>query len=157
MIHRDLKPSNILVTAAGEVRVLDFGIAKLLHGSESQETELTRWSGRALTFDYASPEQIYGDPLTVATDVYSLGVVLYELITGSRLAGRPGLRGDLGTVLNKALKQNPAERYGSVEAFAEDVRRFLENRPVLARPDSVWYRTSKSVRQHSVGSPQPRW
>jgi tRNA A-37 threonylcarbamoyl transferase component Bud32/tetratricopeptide (TPR) repeat protein len=151
VIHRDLKPSNILVTAAGEVRVLDFGIAKLLDGSESQDTELTRWLGRALTFDYASPEQISGDPLTVATDVYSLGVVLYELITGSRPAGRPGLRGDLGTVLNKALKQNPAERYGSVEVFAEDVRRFLENRPVLARPDSVWYRTSKFVRRHSVG------
>jgi serine/threonine-protein kinase len=151
VIHRDLKPSNILVTAAGEVRVLDFGIAKLLDGAESQDTELTRWSGRALTFDYASPEQIAGAPLTIGTDVYSLGVVLHEVLTGLRPAGRPALKGDLGTVLSKALKQNPAERYGSVEAFADDIRRFLENRPVLARPDSVWYRASKFVRRHSLG------
>jgi serine/threonine-protein kinase len=150
VIHRDLKPSNILVTAAGEVRVLDFGIAKLLDGSEPQETELTRWSGRALTLDYASPEQIAGQPLSVATDVYSLAVVLHELLTGSRPAERAALRGDLGTVLSKALKKNPAERYGSVEAFSEDVRRFLDNRPVLARPDSVWYRAAKFVRRHSV-------
>ena len=85
VIHRDIKPSNILVTAGGEVRLLDFGIAKLLADNDTaHETQLTRLSGRALTPDYASPEQIKGEPLTIATDVYSLGVVLYELLAGSR-------------------------------------------------------------------------
>ena len=85
VIHRDLKPSNILVTANGEVRLLDFGIAKLLADNDTaHETQLTQLSGRALTPDYASPEQIKGEPLTIATDIYSLGVVLYELLVGSR-------------------------------------------------------------------------
>src|SRR5262245_13619881 len=84
VVHRDLKPSNILVTTAGEVRLLDFGIAKLLTGGEALETELTRIGGRALTPDYASPEQILGEPVTTASDVYSLGVVLYELLSGTR-------------------------------------------------------------------------
>ena len=86
IIHRDLKPSNILVTAAGQVRLLDFGIAKLLADEDfaARETQLTQLSGRALTPDYASPEQIKGEPLTIATDIYSLGVVLYELLAGSR-------------------------------------------------------------------------
>ena len=138
VVHRDLKPSNILVTEEGEVRLLDFGIAKLLDGPETRETELTRLNGRALTLDYASPEQIAGRPVTVASDVYSLGVVLYELLTGSRpykprrdssaaleeaildteprppseMAAertiRTALRGDLDTIVLKALKKGPA-------------------------------------------------
>ena len=84
VVHRDLKPANILVTAGGQVRLLDFGIAKLLEDGQATETRLTELSGRALTPDYASPEQILGEPLTVASDVYSLGVVLYELLCGQR-------------------------------------------------------------------------
>ena len=85
VIHRDLKPSNILVTAAGEVRLLDFGIAKLLAENDvALETQLTQMAGRALTPDYASPEQIKGEPLSIATDMYSLGVVLYEMLAGCR-------------------------------------------------------------------------
>ena len=84
VVHRDLKPSNILVTADGQVRLLDFGIARLLEQGEARETELTEQSGRALTPDYASPEQIAGAPIGTASDVYSLGVVLYELLTRVR-------------------------------------------------------------------------
>ncbi|MGC4054432.1 MAG: serine/threonine-protein kinase [Paludibaculum sp.] len=181
ILHRDLKPSNILVTAAGGVRVLDFGIAKLLEGGVTRETELTRISAPALTLDYASPEQVLGQPLTVASDVYSLGVVLYEMLTGtlpyrnkrpSRAAledailteeprrasevgsdpqERRAMRGDLDTILSKALKKEVAERYPTVEAFADEVRRYLGNRPVLARPDSPWYRLAKFMRRHRVG------
>ena len=84
VVHRDIKPSNILVTHAGEVRLLDFGVAKPLTEGEARETELTRIGGRALTPEYASPEQITGEPVTTASDVYSLGVLLYELLTGER-------------------------------------------------------------------------
>ena len=180
VIHRDLKPSNILVTGEGDVRVLDFGIAKLLDDGESRQTELTQISGRALTLDYASPEQIAGQPLTVASDVYSLGVVLYELISGVRpytlrrgshaaleeaileVEPRPlsqvaadrvtrrAARGDLDTIALKALRKDPAARYSTVEGFAEDIRRFLQNRPVLARRHGLWYRCSRFVRRHRV-------
>lgn len=173
VVHRDLKPSNILVTRGGDVRLLDFGIAKLLESGEARETELTRLSGRALTLAYASPEQVQGEPLGVASDVYSLGVVLYELLTGSlpyRLARdsrgameeailivdpvkpsdvagktrvRRALRGDLDTVVLKALKKSPEDRYPTVNAFAEDVERWLEGRPVVAQPDRAGYRIRK--------------
>lgn len=183
IVHRDLKPSNILVTGDGQVRLLDFGIAKLLEDGESRETKLTRVIGRALTLDYASPEQIAGRPVTVASDVYSLGVVLYELlamlanarpyqlkrdsrgaledaileveprppsaIAADRALAR-ALRGDLDTIVLKALKKDPGERYSSVEKFAEDIRLHLEDRPVRAQPDRASYRFSKFLRRNRL-------
>ena len=181
VIHRDLKPANILVTSDREVRLLDFGIAKLLEHGEARETRLTELSGRALTLDYASPEQILGLPLTVASDVYSLGVILYELLVGARpyrlerdsrgaledaivkveprrpseaapLESRKALRGDLDTIVLKALKKNPVERYATVNAFAEDVARYLDDRPVLAQPDSRLYRFRKFIVRNKLAA-----
>lgn len=193
VIHRDLKPSNILVTEEGEAQLLDFGIAKLLtEGSAAHETELTQLGGRALTPDYAAPEQIAGAPITTAADVYSLGVILYELLTGVRpyrlkrdsrgaleeailqtepaapsLAGlnepvaaardttarklAKALAGDLDTIVLKALKKTPTERYATVNAFDEDIARFLRGDVVLAQPDSVVYRVRKFVLRHRLG------
>ncbi|MGH9335513.1 MAG: tetratricopeptide repeat protein, partial [Vicinamibacteria bacterium] len=181
VVHRDLKPTNILVTREGEVRLLDFGIAKLLEQGEVGETALTEMAGRALTPAYASPEQISGAPISVSSDVYSLGVVLYELLTGSRpyklshesraaledailisdpvrpseadvvdSATRKTLRGDLDTILLKALKKAPEERYLTVHAFADDLERYLQGLPVLAQPDSRWYRGRKFVNRNRV-------
>ncbi len=181
VVHRDLKPSNILVTEDGQVRLLDFGIAKLLDHGVTAETELTRDVGRALTPDYAAPEQIHGRPLGTGADTYSLGVVLFELLTGSRpyklrrgsraeleeaiLQAEPlraseatgdrrthrELRGDIDTILLKALKKAPAERYPTVNAMADDVARHLSHQPVQARPDSWWYRTSRFVQRNRWG------
>jgi serine/threonine-protein kinase len=175
VLHRDLKPSNILVTAGGTVHVLDFGIAKILDHGRAEDTDLTVAEGRALTLPYASPEQIAGWPLTVSSDVYSLGVVLYELLTGSRphklvptalsnpsdmpsplppsavTSDKPAsrvLKGDLDNVLLMALKASAENRYQSVDAFKEDIQRYLERRPVLARPDSWWYCTRLCARRH---------
>jgi serine/threonine-protein kinase len=173
VVHRDLKPANILVAGSGEVRLLDFGIAKLLDPElGAQQTE---FAAQAFTPDYAAPEQIAGLPATTATDVYSLGVLLYELVSlvrpyrlghGSRAAleqaiantdpvrpsvaatqtsWRQALRGDLDTIVLKALKKLPGERYATVSAFADDIDRYLGDRPVLARPDSVVYRAKKFV------------
>ena len=180
VVHRDLKPSNILVTGDGQVRLLDFGIAKLLDEGRTRQTALTELGGRPHTPEYASPEQILGEPLSIASDVYSLGVVLYELLTGKRpyrlqrdsrgaledaivesdpnspsaVDNRPlrraRLRGDLDTILLKALKKKPDERYATVNAFADDLQRWLDGRPVLARPDSAWYRGSRFVRRNKI-------
>jgi eukaryotic-like serine/threonine-protein kinase len=179
VVHRDLKPANILVSAEGQVRLLDFGIAKLLDEGTAKETRFTELSGRALTPDYASPEQILGEPLTVASDVYSLGVVLYELLCDRRPyklqrdsrgaledailqtdpsppshvaegPRRKALRGDLDTIVLKALKKNPAERYPTAHALLDDIDRYLGARPVLAQPDSRWYRARKFVTRNKI-------
>jgi serine/threonine protein kinase len=180
VVHRDLKPGNILVTKDGQVKLLDFGIAKLLEGDRTQRTALTEVSGRALTPDYASPEQIKGEPLGTGSDVYSLGVVSYELLADARpyrlkrgsaaeleeaiatveppLASTnvanpqiaSQLRGDLDAILNKALKKESAQRYLSVEAFAEDLRRHLGQQPVLAQPDRFVYRVRKFMARHRL-------
>ncbi len=180
IVHRDLKPQNILVTAAGQVRLLDFGIAKLLAQEPAASSALTQLAGRALTPDYAAPEHILNMPITVAADVYSLGVVLYELLTGARPyrlsvdtgslgtaimntdallpsrvvvdeSRRHRLRGDLDTIVLKAMKKEPAERYATASALADDLTRYLDHRPVLARPDSALYRARKFVKRHRVG------
>ncbi|HUL64472.1 MAG TPA: serine/threonine-protein kinase [Burkholderiaceae bacterium] len=178
VLHRDLKPTNILVTPDGQPHLLDFGVAKLLEDGGTRETELTQIRGRALTPGYASPEQILGLPMAVASDVYSLGVVLYELLTGQRpyklrrdsrgaledaiVAVEPQLpsaavadrtirrqlAGDLDTIVLKALKKLPEDRYGTVDALVDDIERLLEGRPVLARADSAWYRARKFVARH---------
>jgi tetratricopeptide (TPR) repeat protein len=180
VVHRDLKPSNILVAADGQLKLLDFGIAKLLDEHQG-DTPLTELSGRPLTVEYAAPEQVAGEPVTVAADVYSLGVVLYELLAGvrphrprrssraaleeailhdeapspSEAAADPRvcrtLRGDLDTIVSKALKKRPGERYQTADAFADDVERYLNGHPVAARPDHTWYRARKFVARHGVG------
>ena len=179
IVHRDLKPSNILVTADAEPKLLDFGIAKLLNpelaGGPVEETmEMTR----LLTPQYASPEHVRGQPVTTASDVYSLGVILYELLTGARpyrvtsaqsaaeieravcetdaplpssvvpANVRRALRGDLDNIVLKALRKAPSERYATAAELAEDIRRQLEGYPVQAQPDRVTYRASKFVRRH---------
>jgi serine/threonine-protein kinase len=170
IIHRDLKPSNILIDASGQPKLLDFGIAKLLEetGDPTQTVE------RLLTPSYASPEQIRGAIQTTATDIYSLGAILYKLLTGRSpheseagtsqamdiIAGKreieapsrvnPDVPTDLDYIAKKALRPEPEERYASVEAFASDIRAFLEFRPVEARSGNAWCRTRKFLRRYWV-------
>ncbi len=175
IIHRDLKPANILVEEPGRVRLLDFGIGQLLDEQQSL-TDIAGNPGQAMTPDYASPEQISGSPLTVATDIYSLGIILFELLTGTRpFRVRRNARGelerdaptpslpppssradrlppDLDAIVLKALHALPEKRYRSGHAFADDIQHFLDGRPVTARPNTRAYRAGKFLRRHKLGT-----
>ncbi|MFT3746184.1 MAG: serine/threonine-protein kinase [Pyrinomonadaceae bacterium] len=177
IVHRDIKPSNILVGADGEPKLLDFGLAKSFDTNDSRlETTL-----RAFTPAYASPEQITGGTITTASDIYSLGVILYELLTGSKpldladksfeemlhsittVEPRPPsevpsvpeakqLKGDLDNIVLMALRKEPERRYRSVEDLADDLRNFLDDRPVNARPNTFVYRSSKFFARNKIAT-----
>ncbi|HUF35698.1 MAG TPA: tetratricopeptide repeat-containing protein kinase family protein, partial [Gemmatimonadales bacterium] len=142
VVHCDIKPSNILVDGEGRVRLLDFGIARLLRA----ERPRTEPGARVLTPDYASPEQLRGDPVTTATDVYQLGLLLRELLAG-RLAGEPAL------IAEAALCQEPERRYPTADAFAADVRRYLAGVPTVAHPASGRYRARTFLARHPAVLP----
>ncbi len=180
IIHRDIKPGNILVTPDGQPKLLDFGVSKLIEGEQAaaEQTALTQVAGRPLTLPYAAPEQLRGSSVTVSFDIYALGVVLFELATGTRLyrsttphaleqeilAGdlrRPSdaasdrrrgheLHGDLDAIILNALKNQPEERYASAAALADDIERYLAGQPVEARPYSVAYRLRKFAARHRI-------
>ena len=156
MVHRDLKPAHILITPQGNLKILDFGIAKLIQSTNSGDSQLTQYGQSPLTPAYASAEQWRGDPATPSFDVFSLGVLFAELLTGnhpfgpspalphewaSRIAagnpvGLAGLKADLRAIVAMALERNASQRYLSVEAFRRDIENYLDHKPLLARPDS---------------------
>ena len=141
VLHRDLKPANIIVDASGAPKLLDFGIAKLLDDTDASGL-VTEAGQRAMTPKYASPEQRRGDPLTTASDVFALGLLLKEIVPEA------DRRGDLDRIVRKALEEDPARRYQRAGDLAEDLRRFRSNRPVTARPSGAAYRASKYVARH---------
>jgi len=180
VIHRDLKPTNIVVGADGEPVLLDFGIAKVLDTRIVDGSVANTVAGLVpMTPEYASPEQLLGQSVTTATDVYSLGVILHELLTGARLtrvdsvtpevlerlAAREAplpssvvttaevrrLRGDLDTIVARALEHDPTRRYATVNELGADIRRHLDGRPITARPSRWTYRAGKFVRRHRLG------
>lgn len=174
VLHRDLKPDNVLVDRRGQPKVLDFGVARPLDAMDSLALTVTGEGELVGTLTYMSPEQCSGTPESIGphSDVYALGVMLYELLTGRtplRTAGLtltqaiavltredpprpsafdPHLAGDIETLLLTALERDPRRRYASAAAFADDIRRYLEDRPLLARPPSAFYRGVKFVRRH---------
>jgi len=175
VIHRDLKPGNILITSEGVPKLLDFGIAKPIDPDLDRNAfSLTSVGIRLMTPDYASPEQVSGQRLTTATDIYSLGVLAYELLTGCPPYGNKASRTeieraitqdppidprtvskqidrDLANILLMALRKEPSRRYVSVEQFSDDIRRYLEGWPILARKDTLPYRSHKFVKRHKFG------
>lgn len=150
IVHRDLKPGNVLVTPEGQVKLLDFGVAKLLDSTEGAD-ELTRLAAAGLTPEYAAPEQLRGEPVSVATDVYALGVMLCQLLTGQRqLAPATTIDADLRALIHRATQARPEDRYASVAALSEDLRRYQCHEPLLARAGPWRYRAGKFLRRHRV-------